>query len=155
MIGGPDPAAEPLHDPVTDRQAKPQALAHLLCGEEWVENPRHHVFSNVLGGWEVELVRKGASGWVKEAVSRGSGARSLALDASGRPHLAFWSERNLQYAHRPPTGSGFVLETVDTSGSTDPAEGNLALDPDGAPRIVYRHHATWDEVRLATARTCP
>lgn len=63
---------------------------------------------------------------------------SLALDASGSPHLAYigGSGGGLEYASR--TGSSWSIETVDAGTySGDFAADTLALDAAGQPHIAY------------------
>jgi len=83
--------------------------------------------------------------WVTETVdfSRdfyGLGDRSLALDAAGRPHIAYGGD-HLYYAYRD--GAAWHVTTVDAA----TAVGNgtsLALDADGHPHISY-----WDNTQPA------
>ena len=72
------------------------------------------------------------------------GPRSLALDASGHPHIAY-GENHLFYARYD--GSAWQIETVDSVGDVG-AYTSLARDADGRPRISY-HDNTNDDLKYA------
>lgn len=79
-----------------------------------------------------EVHAQGLAGWVIEVVDGTKGYcedTSLALDAGGYPHIAFWRE-HLRYTWRD--GEGWHTETVD--GGTD---ASLALNTAGRPHISY------------------
>jgi hypothetical protein len=61
---------------------------------------------------------------------------SIALDGSGRPHIAYFDESsdNLKYAFW--TGGGWAVEIVDANGNVGPYP-YLAIAPGGQPAIAY------------------
>jgi len=61
---------------------------------------------------------------------------SLALDASGNPHIAYFDELNgdLKYARR--VGGAWQIQTVDSDGMVGKYP-SLALDAGGNPCIAY------------------
>lgn len=76
--------------------------------------------------------------WITETVDGGlygSYPSSLALDASGRPHISYCAgDVDLRYAYN--NGSAWVTETVDWDGHGI-GEISLALDSSGKPHISY------------------
>ncbi|MHA2406697.1 MAG: S8 family serine peptidase, partial [Candidatus Hermodarchaeia archaeon] len=89
------------------------------------------------------------SGWTIETIDETPGAggglqpRSLALDASGNPHVSYCVDDGLNYAHRD---SGvWTLEVVDSTGCGDT---NIVLDTLDNPHISY-HYGPTDDVKYA------
>ena len=90
------------------------------------------------GGWSVDQVTTGAlDGW----------SNAIAVDNSGKVHIAFsgYSGGPLKYALK--TGSTWTIQTVDAG--SDVGSIAIALDPAGNPHISYRDanaglkHAYW------------
>lgn len=76
--------------------------------------------------WQIEMVDEDvAPGW----------ETSLALDALGRPHIAYHEAHEaLRYAHHD--GSSWTIDIVDSGGDVG-EDASLALDSAGQPRIAY------------------
>jgi len=72
---------------------------------------------------------------------------SLALDASGTPHVAYYdaTSQNLKYAVRG--AQGWNTTTVDSAGDVG-RHASLALDPSGTPHIAY-YDATNRDLKYA------
>ncbi len=73
-----------------------------------------------------------ATGWQTETVDTNAGWSSLALDASGRPHIGYSGSSGIGYAHFD--GTGWHTQTVD---STEGSQVSLALDQAGNPHVAY------------------
>jgi hypothetical protein len=72
--------------------------------------------------------------WSYETVSEGGQFPSLALDATGQPHVAFvGADGSLQYARRD--GTTWNVMTVDAGTETN--QPVLRFDPAGCPHIAY------------------
>jgi hypothetical protein len=75
---------------------------------------------------------------------------SLLLDSEGKPHISFYSEKALKYAHL--VGEDWKVETVDQFtwlGSWAHFRSSIALDKQARPHICYEDagllkHAYWD-----------
>lgn len=67
---------------------------------------------------------------------------SMALDSSGRPHIAYhetiYNDGDLKYAHDDSTG--WQIQSVDTPGNVG-GSASLALDTAGRPHIAYRDYS--------------
>jgi hypothetical protein len=84
--------------------------------------------------------------WRHEVIDTFSGLHpSLALDASGRAHISYFTYEDMavRYAHQ--TGSGWQIETVEMETGT--ASTSLALDSQGRPHIAYA--TEYGELRYA------
>lgn len=84
--------------------------------------------------------------WRHEVIDTFAGLNpSLALDASGRAHISYFTyeEMAVRYAHQ--TGSGWQIETVEME--THSATPSLALDSQGHPHIAYA--TEYGELRYA------
>lgn len=84
--------------------------------------------------------------WTRERVdapdSYGS-PPSVAVDAEGRPHLAYYDMNKQVLVHAVKGASGWTTETVDAS--ADVGRGaSLALDAQGRPHIAYRDETNKD-----------
>ncbi|MCU0610272.1 MAG: hypothetical protein MUE60_00600 [Candidatus Eisenbacteria bacterium] len=89
-------------------------------------------------GWSASLALD-ASGWPH--ISYYDGTNSL--DASGWPHISYYDGTNsdLKYAWRD--ASGWHLETIDSTGSVG-FYTSLSLDTSGNPHISYYDHTNHD-----------
>lgn len=75
---------------------------------------------------------------------------SLILDSNGNPHVSFYSEKALKYAHL--VGEDWKVETVDQFtwlGGWAHFQSSIVLDKQGRPHICYENagllkHAYWD-----------
>ncbi len=79
----------------------------------------------------------GSSGWLTETVDSIGGEASLAVDAQGRPHIAYapgFPHSDLRYAYYD--GSSWITETVADVGLMG-GYPSLALDSAGRPHISY------------------
>jgi hypothetical protein len=83
--------------------------------------------------YDVKYAYLDASGWSVEAVDGGYGATSLALDASGFPHMCYVASGYLTYAYHD--GSGWQYQTVSQYFGGD--YNSLVLTGSGNPRIGY------------------
>jgi hypothetical protein len=90
--------------------------------------------------WHIEVVEHGGSRYI-------GGYSSLALDASGRPHIAYVDQDadDLKYAQRD--GTTWHVETVDSAGRVG-THVSLALDDLGQPHISY-HDGTNRDLKYA------
>ena len=61
---------------------------------------------------------------------------SLALDASGRPHISYLDSTNKDLKYAFYDGSGWQIQTVDSAGEVG-EHNSLALDASGQPHISY------------------
>lgn len=80
---------------------------------------------------------KDASGWHHEeidSVQFTGGYHSLAVDAQGNPHIAYYTGSEVKYAHKD--AAGWHTESIGASGQTDYP--SLALDSSGYPHISYQ-----------------
>ena len=81
-------------------------------------------------------------GWAIQAVDRedvaGPQGTTLALDRSGRPHIAYVGADDLKYAHWD--GSSWQVETVDSAEERS-AHLSLALDALDRPHISYQQRS--------------
>jgi hypothetical protein len=84
------------------------------------------------GEWHVETVD--AEGWIGSYTS-------LALDASGYPHISYSGEDDLKYAYW--NGSSWQTETVDSEGNVG-GYTSLALDSSDCPHISYSDNTNFD-----------
>jgi hypothetical protein len=97
--------------------------------------------------FDLRAQHRTSNGWSNEDIDNtllgGSGMVSAALDAQGRPHVAYCSENSglLKYARW--NGSAWEFSTVENSGACAPS---LALDPFGQVYIAYR---AADGIKLA------
>jgi hypothetical protein len=73
---------------------------------------------------------------------------SLAIDAQGRPHLAYYNDNDADLMYAVRDGSTWQLTTVDSAGHVG-AYSSLALDSAGRPHISYYD---WDAADLKYAR---
>lgn len=94
----------------------------------------------VYGSSELYYAWHDGSKWQHETVDGASdvGApASLALDASGRPHIAYFDETNeaIKYAYK--VGSAWRFETIDPWIDRDGTFISLALDGGGRPHVSY------------------
>jgi hypothetical protein len=99
-------------------------------------------------GTEVHHATRDASGWSVEVVGSpyaGFGRSSMVIDASGRPHVAYFARR-LYYATRGT--SSWTWEVVDESGWVRGMYPSIALDASNRPRISYHDHGE-DDLRYA------
>jgi len=80
------------------------------------------------------------SAWVIEVVDTASflvGDTALALDAAGRPHVAYHSAAPSVVLYARKDGAAWQIETVD---SADGRDLSLALDHEQRPHIAYANH---------------
>jgi len=99
-------------------------------------NP-HIVFNDPAG--TLKYAVRSSSAWIVEVVAAAGGVvshRSLAIDAVGNAHLAYYDrvKKDLQYAVR--SAGGWMIQAVDTTGDVG-IEASLVLDPYGRPRISW------------------
>jgi Tol biopolymer transport system component len=86
--------------------------------------------------WQIETVD--SEGWAGLYTS-------LGLDTAGRPHISYYGNTQLKYAHWD--GSAWQIETVDSDGDMGYYT-SLALDAAGRPRISY-YDATNRDLKYA------
>ena len=89
---------------------------------------------------ELHYARQTEGGWDEETVDvkwAAGGGTSLALDRDGLPHISYFNNYELCFAHF--NGKEWVFHTVDGSDSRVRRSSNssLALDGDGRPVIAY------------------
>src|SRR4030095_135274 len=94
------------------------------------------------------FTRNGAT-WTSELVdSQASGstglAPSVAVDASGIPHISYFDQANIDLKYARKNGANWSVETVDATGNT----GNFSeimIQPSGQPAIAYLEYASMGE----------
>jgi hypothetical protein len=108
----------------------------------FLEYGTYHLIYGTLSGtsWGFETVESGGAA-VKAASS------SLAMDDSGRAHVAYFTGDRLDYAVRQ--GSTWTAETVDSSSAKMGHYPSLALDAAGNPQVVYLDWVGEGAVRFA------
>ncbi len=100
------------------------------------------------------LDKPGASGtWNSTTLDTNSMYNSIAVDASGNPHIAYYQKAEsaeeypeLKYAYKDP--SGWHIETLETTQSGSGYYVSLALDSLGNPHIAYSQ-STPDKLKYA------
>ena len=98
----------------------------------------HITFVEEISNNELKYVYQDGSGWHVETVDATAGAganNSLALDAAGQPHVAYYYYYYLRYASRDD--SGWHWETVGGGGGGN----SLAFDAAGYPHISHNDSA--------------
>jgi hypothetical protein len=108
-------------------------------------NPRIAYFetarANQGGGQRLKYAYFEGTTWFTKTVAlrpRQGVYNSLAIDSSGRTHIAFAESGHLEYASSD--GSQWQYDTVDSTSDSDAAAGlglTLALDPQGDPQLAY------------------
>jgi hypothetical protein len=97
--------------------------------------------------WELSTVDSPTRSRGENNIGQGN---SLTLDSAGKPHISFYSEKSLKYAHL--VGQDWKIETVDQFtwlGSWAHFRSSLVLDKHERPHICYEDagllkHAYWD-----------
>lgn len=97
--------------------------------------------------WDFTTVDSRSRGHGENNIGQGN---SLILDSDGNPHLSFYSEKALKYAHL--VGGQWKVEVVDDFtwfGSWAHFRSTIVLDKRGFPHICYENagflkHAYWD-----------
>jgi hypothetical protein len=68
---------------------------------------------------------------------------SIAVDASGRPHISYYDASNIDLKYATFNGSSWDIETVDSTGDVGRYT-SIALDANEKPHICYldfaNHH---------------
>ena len=103
----------------------------------------------------LKYARWTGSRWAIQTVddTRDAGmGNSLALDASGRPHISYFDPHNWAVKYARWTGSRWIIQTVGSSGPN--ANTSLALDASGRAHISYYNalglkYARWTGSRWA------
>lgn len=97
--------------------------------------------------WDINTVDSRARSHGEYNIGQGT---SLTLDSAGKPHISFYSEKALKYAHL--VGEDWKIETVDQFtwlGGWSHFRSSIVLDKQARPHICYEDagllkHAYWD-----------
>lgn len=114
------PACEPVQQAGFDWQPRVPMVSQPVTFTAWA------------GGWLTETV---------DGVEHAGSMSSLALDAAGRPHIAYYARSGLYYAYHD--GTAWQVGRVD--GLPDEETGwypSLALDASGHPHVTYFESVT-------------
>jgi len=99
-------------------------------------------------GEDIKYARRAPAGWQSQVIVANTGSEvSLALDASGNPHLSFQAGLNEDVKYASWNGTAWVIETVEAYGQVGWYT-SLAFGPDNKPRIAYMDDLN-DSVRFA------
>jgi len=90
-------------------------------------------------GWEIEVIDTGGGDF-----NPTNHYTSLALDVSGYPHISYWDCVNKALKYAKWNGTGWEIETVDTSLGTYGGWTSIALDASGYPHISYYDNTNRD-----------
>ncbi len=74
---------------------------------------------------------------------------SLALDAAGHPHIAYYSATGTMLKYAYGTGSGWLFGTIDAPGDVG-WNPSLAIGPGDFPAVSY-YSATLGDLKYATS----
>ncbi|MFN2544735.1 MAG: hypothetical protein ABR600_09250 [Actinomycetota bacterium] len=104
------------------------------------------------GGQGPMLAKRTGGAWTSESIDSGGGGYgiSLALDADGYPHVAYYTSRG-EVRHAHSVGAPWEVTPIAQAGRTHPAgwSASIALDKKGTHYIAW-YDANDDQIRLAT-----
>jgi hypothetical protein len=106
----------------------------LALGSDGEPRVAHYDADNAL-----VFAKRDASGWTRETVATPTPELrdvSLALDADGRPHIAFLAADPDDVRYAVLDGAGWAVETVADTVNL-PASVALAVDTSGSPRVAF------------------
>jgi hypothetical protein len=91
----------------------------------------------------VEYASWDGAAWSHEVVATGiTDFAVLALDATGRPSIAFCRNARLEFARRGDDGT-WSVETIDDASTAKLWWPSLAIDASGRPHVSYVDQASW------------
>jgi hypothetical protein len=91
----------------------------------------------------MKMLTGSESGWNEELLAFASPYASLAIDASGNPHLSYYAGSTQDLGYAKKIDGVWQTETPDTAGDVG-QNSSLVLDSAGNPHIAYTDSTNWD-----------
>lgn len=144
-------------EPVSGLGAGNLSLTSGGMGFDITSNGVPHIASvSTQSPYALRYFRKNGSTWVSELVDSLPGGNtgitpSLALDASGTPHISYFDQTNIDLKYARKSGTNWLVETVDATGNTGQF-GIINLLKSGEPTVTFLEFASMgvpDRIRFA------
>lgn len=109
----------------------------------------YSVYNSITGTYDVDLATYQYGTWTTEYVGAGAyDGASLAVDANGKLHLAWYDVFNYDAYYATNAGGSWSVQLLDSAGDVG-YESEVAVGPDGNPVVAY---LDYDNARLKLAR---